>query len=209
MESINAEVEIPSIKRGRGRPSSRKTILDAAQQIALKRGAEGLSLDAVAKLAGVSRGGLRYNFRSKDSLLLALTERLIEENQLGHREEMLRLPSGRGRELLAYVINSTRTLDSYDLLAGTLMGNLIQSASLRVPVIRHFSKRFKLLSRDISFEGAAIIHLATEGLWFLELFKISPFSAVERVRILAKLQELVEAEILNSTEKTVRNNSAN
>ena len=58
-------------------PSTRDTILDAAQRIAAERGAGRITLDEVARESGLSKGGLLYHFASKEALLQAMLERLI------------------------------------------------------------------------------------------------------------------------------------
>lgn len=51
-------------------------ILDAAEGLILTRGVAGFTLDGVAQAAGVSKGGLLYHFRSKDSLISAMQRRM-------------------------------------------------------------------------------------------------------------------------------------
>jgi AcrR family transcriptional regulator len=61
----------------RRRPEETRTrLLDATRQILVERGAGQLTLDAVAELAGVSKGGLLYHFPSKSALIEGLAERL-------------------------------------------------------------------------------------------------------------------------------------
>jgi AcrR family transcriptional regulator len=55
-------------------PSSRQKILDGAMQVAIRDGILGLTLDAVAREAGISKGGLTHHFRTKDELISALLE---------------------------------------------------------------------------------------------------------------------------------------
>ena len=49
--------------------NSREKILTAAADVAREAGPGNLSLDAVASRAGVSKGGLLYNFPSKAKLM--------------------------------------------------------------------------------------------------------------------------------------------
>lgn len=56
--------------------ATRARLLDAAKQILVERGAGQLTLDAVAGLAGVSKGGLLYHFPSKSALVEGLAMRL-------------------------------------------------------------------------------------------------------------------------------------
>ena len=67
------ELKLPA-----GRPSSRQRILEAAEALAREQGPGNISLDAVAARAGLSKGGLLYNFPTKAKLLEALVEMHIE-----------------------------------------------------------------------------------------------------------------------------------
>lgn len=58
--------------------ATRLRLLCAADEIAAEHGAAGVSLDAVAAKAGVSKGGLLYHFPTKAALLRALVEHHIE-----------------------------------------------------------------------------------------------------------------------------------
>src|SRR5262245_53027732 len=60
------------------RPNSRQAILDAAEALAMDVGANHMSLDAVAAKAGISKGGLLYQFPSKVALLKGMIERYVE-----------------------------------------------------------------------------------------------------------------------------------
>ncbi len=51
-------------------------ILDAAEELICSRGIAGFTLDGVAQAAGVSKGGLLYHFRSKDSLISGMQRRM-------------------------------------------------------------------------------------------------------------------------------------
>ncbi|MFM7414309.1 MAG: helix-turn-helix domain-containing protein, partial [Alphaproteobacteria bacterium] len=51
-------------------------ILDAAENLIIARGVAAMTLEAVAREAGVSKGGLLYHFASKEALLEALLGRL-------------------------------------------------------------------------------------------------------------------------------------
>ena len=60
------------------RPNSKDIILDAAEAIVCESGAAHMTLDAVAERAKVSKGGLIYNFPTKEALLQAMIGRLID-----------------------------------------------------------------------------------------------------------------------------------
>jgi AcrR family transcriptional regulator len=64
----------PSLRGEKAAPSSRGSILEAAVRVAVRDGIVAMTLDAVAKEAGVSKGGLIYHFRTKDDLIAAMLE---------------------------------------------------------------------------------------------------------------------------------------
>ena len=51
------------------RPSQRDQILNAAIRVVERTGVTGVTFDAVAAEAGITRGGLMYHFRSREALL--------------------------------------------------------------------------------------------------------------------------------------------
>lgn len=57
-------------------PHARESVLNAFERILIDTGARAATMDAVARLAGVSKGGLLYHFASKDALEGAMIERL-------------------------------------------------------------------------------------------------------------------------------------
>ncbi|OAH40717.1 TetR/AcrR family transcriptional regulator [Methylorubrum sp. B1-46] len=60
---------------GRTRTIDRDKVLDHAEQIVRRDGATALTFDAVAKAAGITKGGLQYCFGDKDGMIAALIER--------------------------------------------------------------------------------------------------------------------------------------
>src|SRR3954471_17888645 len=61
------------------RARTRDRLLDAAGAVVHRKGAQALTLDAVAAEAEVSKGGLLYHFKSKRDLVEAMVERWMAE----------------------------------------------------------------------------------------------------------------------------------
>mgnify|MGYP003511809464 CR=1 FL=1 len=57
-------------------PRARESVLDAFESILIDEGGRAATMDATARAAGVSKGGLLYHYASKDALEEALIERL-------------------------------------------------------------------------------------------------------------------------------------
>ncbi|GAA1765524.1 TetR/AcrR family transcriptional regulator [Agromyces humatus] len=57
-------------------PVAREAVLDAFERIIIAEGERAATLDATARAAGVSKGGLLYHFGSRHALIAGLIERL-------------------------------------------------------------------------------------------------------------------------------------
>ena len=58
------------------KPTAKERVLDSYEEILIEQGPGGVTLEAVAAHAGVSKGGLLYHFGSKEALVDGLLERL-------------------------------------------------------------------------------------------------------------------------------------
>lgn len=94
---------------------TRTRVLDAAEAIVHARGVPALTLDAAAREAGVSKGGLLYHFSSKEALLEGLLLRL-SEFVAGQFETAFKAtapgPARTARALLAWEFDSNYAADA-------------------------------------------------------------------------------------------------
>src|SRR3954471_23417478 len=67
-----------SIRRGEIGKRRREQIVEAAVAIITAEGLDHLSLSAIEQRAGMSRGQLTYYFRTKEDILLAVFDRLLQ-----------------------------------------------------------------------------------------------------------------------------------
>lgn len=81
----------------------RQQVLEAAALLALNAGLAGVTLDAVARDAGISKGGLLHHYPSRASLLDGLFDDLTDRFDAAIAEEMLRDPVAHGRFTRAYI----------------------------------------------------------------------------------------------------------
>src|SRR5664279_3032057 len=59
--------------------TTKRRILDAAEQVVLRDGVGHLTLEAAAHEAGLSKGGVLYHFPTRDALVAAMVARIIEQ----------------------------------------------------------------------------------------------------------------------------------
>ncbi len=174
------------------RGSSRETILDAAEAVVLASGAVHLTLDAVAERAGVSKGGLLYNFPNKEALLQAMVDRNMRRLSHDHAAALAQLPAGPGCELKAFArMVAQKSVCGEKRLGGSLLAASANNPKLLEPVHRLHRWRLEMIhaaARDgLPFERTAVASLALDGLCLLEMLGLSPFSVEQRGRILDDL----------------------
>ena len=140
------------------RPSCRDLMLDAAEVLLTEQGAWRLTLDSVAERAQVSKGGLLYHFPTKDALLQALVDRLMEK--------------GKGA-----LLDEERNPQ----LCAALVAALANCPNLKAPILKFHAQRVSDLEMlDVDQDEANILLLAADGLMLMESLNVSPFSEERR-----------------------------
>jgi len=185
-------MDVEQRKSKRGRPSARDKILDAALALVQEVGAPALTLDAVAERAGVSKGGLLYHFPFKEELLTAANEAITRRLADARHAEAARLPESPNRDLKAYVLASVYNSGDNDKITTKLLaaGSMLKESA--DPIRRYWKERFPEISAGSGFDRGALVHAATEGLWFMEMLKLSPFSAEQRARLVELILALAD-----------------
>jgi AcrR family transcriptional regulator len=173
------------------RRNSREKILDAAEAVGVDRGALSLTLDAVAERASVSKGGLLYHFPTKEALR-AMIDRLCRSFEAQTLERMGKNHDASG-PLSAYVADALDQ-NSGGSVASALLAAIANDTELFTPLREHRRRWLPQLdSAAPSFADRAIIWLATEGLWLLELLELSPLSKGQCHKVAERLFELARA----------------
>jgi AcrR family transcriptional regulator len=175
------------------RNNSRVAILEAAFAVVDEAGPGNLSLDAVAKRAGVSKGGLLYNFPTKDSLLRGMMTWGIERARQAESRARAALGDVAGSFLKAYV---SSTLATPEVLRPKSGAAVLAAIANNPELLDHLKEYFRRLPNELKRHAeadlAAIVCLATDGLFFLELLQVSPFGRKQRRRIIDALVRLAE-----------------
>jgi hypothetical protein len=77
----------------------------------------------------------------------------------------------------------------------TTQGNQVTellTAEAAEPIRRYFKERFPPFVDDVGFDRAALVHAATEGLWFMDVLGLSPFSAKQRAQLVKTILSTVD-----------------
>lgn len=182
------------MSKPRGRPSSRARILQAASELALEIGPGNLSLDAVAERAGVSKGGLLYNFKTKRELLRAIVADHLSRLNGDLVAAEARHAGSRNRTIRALIEQSCveGMQKDPDKRSGFLAA-IADDPQFLDPVREHVQElveRMRCNSADPM--RALVAFLALEGLKAQELFEMSALTAQEKADTLRYLAAFVE-----------------
>ncbi len=174
---------------------ARDRILDAAEARLLKHGPVGLVLEAVARDADVSKGGLLYHFPSKEVLVAGLIGRMLDhfdevQDQLASED-----PHGDGAWTRAYLASTVSDEgepadNSAQLMAGILAALGKDSARLEAVRQRFASWHQRLEADGIDGTTATIVRLAADGLWLSALLGLPGLAPSTSVRVLAALRAM-------------------
>ncbi|MFM2280507.1 MAG: hypothetical protein RLZZ444_2738 [Pseudomonadota bacterium] len=179
----------------RARTIDNDSLLDAAERIALRDGAAALSIDAVAREAGISKSRVLYDYKSKSGLLGAILDRRLrmEENRLQEAVEAEREASNpelAGRIALARQAPAQTDRD----IALMLSAALPCQGPLQAKIRNFFARQVAAVSAPARNPSLAIVaFLALHGMTSVEYLDIFHWSESERTALLTAIQTLSEA----------------
>ena len=172
------------------RANSRDRILAAAAEVARVAGPGSLSLDAVASRAGVSKGGLLYNFPTKAKLLQALVQGYLDEFDAAL--ETTAKAGASGESLLAvYIRLSANEWEKPQPSASWIFSAIAEDPDFLTPIKtfkRQLFERLKGETPDI--KALLICYLAIEGLRSMNLFDSDVLSVDERRLLVSSLLQI-------------------
>ena len=173
----------------------RDRLLDAAEQVVAQDGVNGLTLNAVAEGAGVSKGGLLYHFPSKSALIVAVVERLATECDADTAKAIEAAGSeGPGRFTRAYLNARMGPCDPKDEKIFTA---LLAAAGTDPQYLEPFRRRHIEWQKRLANDGidpavATIVRLAIDGFCLGTMLGMPVPQDELRAQIFAKLIEMTQ-----------------
>jgi len=176
---------------------TRTRVLDAAEAIVQARGVPALTLDAAAREAGVSKGGLLYHFASKEALLAGLMLRLSEFIRWQFSMIRQTIPDGPGRAtraVLAWQFDSGCATDERtDRAAAVFLAAHHHDPALLAPVRALFDEmRADVMADGLKPGHGLAIMAACDGLFMAHLFRMYVLDAAALADLRASLETLLE-----------------
>lgn len=177
---------------GRRPTIDREGLLDAADRVIAKGGVTSLTIDAVAREAGVSKGGVLYSFGTKDALIEAMLDRagksydrLIADYLTAHGNE----PHAGAA---AHVDASHREDRLAAIRASALLASLVQTPDYRSEIQGYYREFLdKLDTSSASGRRALTAVLAAEGAFLLRGLDLAQFDDAAWDSIFADIRAIV------------------
>jgi AcrR family transcriptional regulator len=143
-------MKVPRINVGKIR---RGQIIDAATAIISEQGLQNLSLSEIEKKAGMSRGQLTYYFKTKEDILLAVFDRLLE---IMHERAQACDAQGEGwerlRALLGHLLLSPPAFPEFAALQYTFLSQISHREDFRRRLADLYEQWRVYMSKDFADE---------------------------------------------------------
>jgi AcrR family transcriptional regulator len=170
--------------------TTRQQILQVASQIVQRDGVARLTIDAVAREAKLSKGGVLYHFPCKEALVSGMIMDHIE-SFTHDLTRNLSEESGAGQWLRAYLRASDDTVHQEPDPVVCLIAAIATNPGLLAPLQQHFALWQEQAVHDgLSPALATLLRLAIDGLWFADLFQLAPPEGELRKEVLQLLHTM-------------------
>lgn len=196
IDKTSVPQQVGKTRKSQSAAATRSRLVAAAIDVIQNQGIERLTLDAVAKEAQVSKGGLLYHFASKEALVINIIQYLMDDfdTAIAHELDLDDTPDSPGRWLKAYV----KATFNYTNLPTTLVGNLLSAVTLNPELLKPVQSRFDDWQQEFQVSGldpvrANLVRLAADGLGTSDLFGIGLPNQELRQPILEMLLEIIQA----------------
>jgi AcrR family transcriptional regulator len=170
---------------GRIRKIMKDDILDAAERVVIKLGAAGLSIDAVAQEAGVSKSTVVYDHKSKSALLEALIDRRMKIEIERQEQEVANAKNTPHPELFGRIKAAEQGITDVDRAVSIAISASVSQDEKVQKLMRDWTLvDLEAMSSGPKPEAALMAYLTLTGVYVTELFAFHQWSEDERAKIL-------------------------
>ena len=173
------------------KPNTREVILDAAERVVARDGSRRLTIDAVVQESGFSKGGVLYNFPSKQALIEGMVARMIAETRARH-DAALATAEAAGEDPVRAMVRSLLQQKEMDRAVSMgLLAAIAEQPELIAPIRAAIAQmRDEMIAHARDPEMAAIVMLAADGLHFSDILGLDILPDDQRDAVEARLVTL-------------------
>jgi AcrR family transcriptional regulator len=174
-------------------------ILEAAERVIVQSGVEKATIEAVAREAGVSKGGVLHHFPSKDAIVIGLVARLIEKFDAEVTALQAADPEVRGSFTRACLNAGTKKDDHCIEVFFALQAAFRNCPSLQDLLRKaHLRWQTRIEQDGIDPVCASVVRLATDGLWLAKLHRVTVPSEEFRSAVMDYLMALTRTPLVQT-----------
>lgn len=152
---------------GRKPGITRDELLMQAEAIVRSDGAKALTIDALAKAAGISKGGVQYLFSSKDDLVEQLIERWIGQFDRLFENDDGAPPAALIGRYIAEMRSSQQAMNAK--MAGLMISYIQNPENLQATRVWYETVFARLAGPTLEAKSARVAFLAVEGLFLMRI----------------------------------------
>lgn len=172
-------------------PRAKAKILAAAREIVEREGAGALTFEELARVSGVTRGGITYHFPTKDALLKALLDHDMDqwrasEQALRPKDEVC---AGLC-DLIGFIRSHTSDDDSRRRFVTGMLSAAVHQPELLDGCREEIRQRYAGSAWDEPTLRAHVLRLAAVGLFWDEVFGFRSMPPAARSEFVALLERL-------------------
>jgi AcrR family transcriptional regulator len=176
---------------GRTRKIMKDDILDAAERVVMRAGAAGLSIDAVAQEAGVSKSTVVYDHKSKSALLEALIDRHTTAELERVRQSVSEHQNTAHAELFGRIAVAARVIDDRERAVALAISAAMSSEEKVQEHMRGWTETdLKAMAQGEKPRAALMAYLALTGFYCTDLFGFHHWNETERSELLEGIRSI-------------------
>lgn len=170
---------------------SRNLIIQSALTIIARDGAARLTLDAIAKESGISKGRLTHHFKNKEEIIKALLEHQITYFGAQHQQHLKALGRDHAEaNLIAQISTLYEIYSKPDPIAFAILGALMENPMLLLPTLQRDSEVIQSIKAEAEDPELAILRwMAARGLAIFSLLGGNILSEEESQKLFERLKD--------------------
>jgi AcrR family transcriptional regulator len=168
---------------------SRQALLQAALAVIARDGPARLTLDAIARESGISKGGLMHQFRSKDAVLKALLDhQLAEFAAFAEAFRAALAPEEKQPQLVTQIATHREAMSRPDPIGAALLAGVTAQPELMAEVRERDLATVGEIRQEAADPDLALLRWqAARGLLLSSLLGLCPLGEAERRRLFERL----------------------
>ncbi|CAN7349707.1 TetR/AcrR family transcriptional regulator [Bosea sp. LjRoot9] len=168
---------------------TRNAVIQAALTIIARDGAGKLTMDAIARESGISKGGVMHQFRTKQAVVKALLERQVESLDAFSRNYLASYdPSKTQATLSSEIAIQREVLAKPTSAVFAILGAIAEEPGFLAMFRELDAKRLEIIKADAPDPDLATLRwLAARGMVFTAILGLCPLSDEERQRLFERL----------------------